>query len=96
MNKRNYIILINVVLIAKDLLKIDTREPKVANIDDTLYIDDNTNNIDDNTNFKQIIVRWFCIKCFSGFKVLILKIATNNPKVAQFSTGMLTFLQVFI
>ena len=35
MNKRNYIILINAVPIAKDLLKIGIREPKVANIDDT-------------------------------------------------------------
>ena len=36
MNKRNDKILINAVLIGKDLLKIGAREPKVANIDDTL------------------------------------------------------------
>ena len=36
MNKRNNKILINVVSIGKDLLKIGVREPKVANIDDTL------------------------------------------------------------
>ena len=36
MNKRNNKILINAVPIGKDLLKIDVREPKVVNIDDTL------------------------------------------------------------
>ena len=36
MNKRNNKILSNAVLIGKDLLKIGTREPKVADIDDTL------------------------------------------------------------
>ena len=36
MNKRNNKILINAVPIGKDLLKIGIREPKVANIDDTL------------------------------------------------------------
>ena len=36
MNQRNNKILINAVPIGKDLLKIGTREPKVANIDDTL------------------------------------------------------------
>ena len=35
MNKRNKI-LINAVPIRKDLLKTGVREPKVANIDDTL------------------------------------------------------------
>ena len=36
MNKRNNKILINAVPIGKDLLKINVREPKVANVDDTL------------------------------------------------------------
>ena len=36
MNKRNNKILVNAIPIGKDLLKIDDREPKVANIDDTL------------------------------------------------------------
>ena len=36
MNKRNNKILINAVPIGKDLLKIGIREPKVANVDDTL------------------------------------------------------------
>ena len=36
MNKRNNKILINAVPIGKDLLKTSIREPKVANIDDTL------------------------------------------------------------
>ena len=36
MNKRNNTILINAVPMGKDLLKIGVREPKVANIDDTL------------------------------------------------------------
>ena len=36
MNKRNNKILIDSTPIAKDLLKIGVREPKVANIDDTL------------------------------------------------------------
>ena len=36
MNKRNNKILFNALPIFKDLLKIGTREPKVANIDDTL------------------------------------------------------------
>ena len=36
MNKRNNKNLINAVPIGKDLLKIGVREPKVANIDDTL------------------------------------------------------------
>ena len=36
MNKRNNKILIDVVPTGKDLLKIGVREPKVANIDDTL------------------------------------------------------------
>ena len=36
MNKRNNKILINAVPIGKDLLKIGVREPKVANVDDTL------------------------------------------------------------
>ena len=38
MNKRINKILINAVPIGKDLLKIDVREPKVANIGDTLVI----------------------------------------------------------
>ena len=36
MNKRNNKILINSVLIGKDLLKIGVRELKVVNTDDTL------------------------------------------------------------
>ena len=36
MNKRNNKILIDAVLIGKDLLKIGATEPKVANIDNTL------------------------------------------------------------
>ena len=36
MNNRNNKILINAVPIDKDLFKIGVREPKVANIDDTL------------------------------------------------------------
>ena len=36
MNKRNNKILINAVPIGKDLLKTGVREPKAANIDDTL------------------------------------------------------------
>ena len=36
MNKRNNKILINAPSTDKDLLKIGIREPKVANIDDTL------------------------------------------------------------
>ena len=36
MKKRNNTILIKAVLIGKDLLQIGVREPKVANIDDTL------------------------------------------------------------
>ena len=36
MNKRNNKILINVAPIGKDLFKISVREPKVANIEDTL------------------------------------------------------------
>ena len=36
MNKRINKILINAVPIGKDLLKIDVKEPKVANIDDSL------------------------------------------------------------
>ena len=36
MNKRNNKILVNAVPIGKDLLKIDDRELKVANIDYTL------------------------------------------------------------
>ena len=36
MNKRNNKILINAVPIGKDLLKKGVREPKIANIDDTL------------------------------------------------------------
>ena len=35
-NNRNNKIIINAVPIGKDLLKIGVREPKVANIDDTL------------------------------------------------------------
>ena len=35
-NKRNNKLLINAVPIGKDLLKIRVREPKVANINDTL------------------------------------------------------------
>ena len=37
MNKRNNKILIDSAPIAKDLLKYGVREPKVANIDDTLF-----------------------------------------------------------
>ena len=36
MNKKNNKILISAVSIGKDLLKIDVREPKVANRDNTL------------------------------------------------------------
>ena len=36
MNNRNNKIIINAVPIGKDLLKIGVREPKIANIDDTL------------------------------------------------------------
>ena len=36
MNKRSNKILIDAVPIGKDLLKIGVREPKVANVDDTL------------------------------------------------------------
>ena len=36
MNKRNNKILINAVPIGKGLLKIDVKEPNIANIDDTL------------------------------------------------------------
>ena len=36
MNKRNNKIFVNAVPIGKDLLKIGVREPKVANMDDTL------------------------------------------------------------
>ena len=36
MNKRNNKILINAVPIGKDLLKTGVREPKVANVNDTL------------------------------------------------------------
>ena len=36
MNKRNNKILISAAPIGKGFLKIDIREPKVANIDDTL------------------------------------------------------------
>ena len=36
MNKRNNKLLINAVPIGKGLLKIDVREPNIANIDNTL------------------------------------------------------------
>ena len=37
MNKRNNQILTDAVPIGKKLLKVGVREPKVANIDDTLF-----------------------------------------------------------
>ena len=37
MNKRNNQILTDAVPIGKNLLKVGVREPKVANIDDTLF-----------------------------------------------------------
>ena len=60
MNEINNNILINAVPICKKLLKIGVREPNIANIDETSL---------SNTNIEQIIVRWCCIKCFSGIDI---------------------------
>ena len=89
MNKRNNKILINAAPIGKDLLKIGARDPKVANIDDTLVYLRNGRRYPEstsNTEYFATLLKSFVVK---------LKLLKKSSDFLLLGVTNITFMLIF-